>query len=199
VLAGLRYVKADLTSSVGRPRLRVHGSKHLCAAFLFGRVFAPFEMDIRQTASEYWRTDAVTPEEMPLSSSLKRDSGGSRRLFVEVASGDKPITAGVDELIASDGIRPTARLQLRPSLGPLSVDNSLCLAMVRQTYSAIDRAMSELAVSGDPIGELHLFVAAHQAFMMMLGRSFRGMPAVHLYEWSGTRYGFACTIPAGVL
>ena len=199
LLVGLRDLKAGLSSSLGRPRLRVHGSKHLTAAFMIGRVFAPFEMEIRQTAAAYWRTDTPAPERMPLTSLLRPECSGGGRLFVEVASGAKAITAGVDEFVASSGIHPTARLLLRPPSGPLNVDNAGCVAMAKQTYQAIDHAMSDLAASGNPIEEIHLFVAAPQAFMMMLGRAFKGMPATYLYEWSGTRYAFTCLIPAGVL
>ena len=40
--AGLMDVKAAISARQGQPRLRVHGSKHLSTAFLFGRVFAPY-------------------------------------------------------------------------------------------------------------------------------------------------------------
>ena len=42
LLDALRRVKCTISEVFGRPRLYVHGSKHLSAAFVFGRVFAPF-------------------------------------------------------------------------------------------------------------------------------------------------------------
>jgi len=61
-------------------------------------------------------------------------------------------------------------------------------------YTEIGRAMQHRAISA-----IHLFVAAPQAFMMMLGRAFRGMPPVQLYEWDGGRYLPSLWVPAGAL
>jgi hypothetical protein len=36
------------------------------------------------------------------------------------------------------------------------------------------------------ISEIHIFAAVPQSFMMMLGRVFKGMPSVQLYEWDGS-------------
>jgi hypothetical protein len=194
MLRGLRDVKQQVAAAFGRPVLYVHGSKHLASAFAFGRVFAPFELRIQETANAVWRTDENCPEDEPLAVSHVIGDGSSTRLFVEIASRLKNISAGVDAHIASSSVVPALRLQFRPPSAPLNVDNSTCLAMVRQVYDETERAMQQ-----HRIDEVHLFVAAPQSFMMMLGRAFRGMPDTYLYEWSGTTYQFAGRVEAGVL
>jgi hypothetical protein len=70
----------------------------------------------------------------------------------------------------------------------------LCRAMVRQAYREIEQI-----VAARGLIEIHLFAAAPQAFMMMLGREFKGMPSVFLYEWDGTKYLSCGNVPGGVL
>lgn len=194
MLVALRDVKARIAAMYGRPRLRVHGSKHLTAAFLFGRVFAPFELEIRQMPTTVWHTDAPVPATAPLAVRCVPGAADTGALFVEIASRDKDIAMGVDALLARGLPPPSARLQLRPPGAPLAVDNSLCRAMVAQVYAEIGRAMQRRQIKA-----IHLFAAAPQAMMMMLGREFRGMPPVQLYEWDGDQYLPSCRIPAGVL
>ncbi len=194
VLVALRDVKARIAATYGRPRLRVHGSKHLTAAFLFGRVFAPFELEIRQTPTAVWHTDTPTTATAPLAVRCVPGATDTGTLFVEIASRDKDIAMGADALIAGGLPPPSMRLQLRPPDAPLAVDNSLCRAMVGQISAEIGRAMQRRRISA-----IHLFVAAPQAMMMMLGREFRGMPPVQLYEWDGSQYLPSCRVPAGVL
>ncbi len=92
-----------------------------------------------------------------------------------------------------------ARLHLEPTNPPLNINNAICRAMVIQTYEEIEKAIQALSRRGTPAQEIHLFVSAPQSFMMMLGREFRGMPAVVLYEWTGERYVRACRLPGGLL
>ncbi|MDP9364095.1 MAG: hypothetical protein M3Q10_07695 [Chloroflexota bacterium] len=66
--------------------------------------------------------------------------------------------------------------------------------MARQTYAEIERVMR-----GRRFASIHLFAAAPQAFMTMLGRELKGAPPVHLHEWDGTRYLTSCIVPGGVL
>lgn len=193
LLAALKDVKSRVAEVFGRPRVMVHGSKHLSAAFTFGRVFAPFHMDIRQTAHEVWSTDGQHPNRCPLAA-YREQGSGHRRLFVEVASRSKNVGAGVDDFIRRTGIKPSVRLQLGPTSGPLDLDNALCLAMVHQVYAEIERMMR-----GQPAHELHIFPAAPQALLMMLGREFKGMPPTYAYDWTGTRYELGCYVPGGVL
>ena len=72
------------------------------------------------------------------------------------------------------------------------MDNELCLAMVEQTYSELERMLFEHQAR-----EIHLFAAVPQSFMMMLGHKFKGMPPVSLYEWMGTNYVRSCITPLG--
>lgn len=194
LLQALRDIKARVAATLGRPRLRVHGSKHLTAAFMFGRVFARFEMDIRQTASAIWSTDAKAANREPLAVTLL-ESTPTGAVLVEVASGKKDVPTAVDAYIEKHALMPAVRIQFHPEgADALNADNSLCLAMVEQTYAELERVMRGRQTDG-----LHIFAAAPQAFMMMLGRMFSGMPATHLYEWTGTEYVYACRIPGGVI
>ncbi|MCA1668129.1 MAG: SAVED domain-containing protein [Thermomicrobia bacterium] len=194
LLDALRDVKARIAAIDGRPRLSVHGSKHLTAAFLFGRVFAPFELEIRQTPTAVWHTDTPVTATAPLAACCVPGAADTGTLFVEIASRDKDVAMGVNALIAGGLPPPSVRLQLRPPSAPLVVDNELCRAMVAQVYAEIGRAMQRRRISA-----ILLFAAAPQALMMMLGREFRGMPPVQLYEWDGGQYLPSCRIPAGVL
>lgn len=194
LLLGLRDIKACIAASLGRPRLCIHGSKHLTAAFMFGRVFAPFEMHIRQTPSAIWSTHAAVTESPLLAVDLA-EASGTGPVFVEIASGRKDIVTGVDAYIQKHGVKPAVRLQLYPQgRQALDLDNSLCLAMAKQAYTQLERIMRGRLVDG-----VHIFAAVPQAFMMMFGRMFSGMPVTHLYEWTGTDYVYACGVPAGPL
>jgi len=194
LMRGLQDVKQAVSQTCGRPRLRINGSKHLSAAFLFGRVFAPFNLDIRQTPAEFWSSDAPIASVKPFTAGVQHSSDPQGRLYVEIASGYKNIAAGVDAWIADTGQQPSARLRLQPANGPLTVDNELCRAMVMQTYAELERVLQTRSIS-----EIHIFVAAPQSFMMMLGRELKGMPPVQLYEWDGSRYVASCSIPSGIL
>lgn len=192
---GLRWALIDaqteLTNRFGRPRLLVHGSKHLTAAFLFGRVFARNLVEVRQTPTAIWSSDAAAAPVRPFEVNLDGQDHHDGSLFVHITSGYKNIAAGVDDIVRSNAARP-ARLSLTPSGGPLDVDNALCIAMVNQAYAEIERAMAITHARS-----IHLFVAAHQAFVMMLGQRISGMPEVHFYEWDGGSYVKTIVIPGG--
>jgi hypothetical protein len=191
---GLQDVKRAISQICGRPRLRINGSKHLSAAFLFGRVFAPFELDIRQTPTEFWSSDAPIASLQPFTASVQHSSDPQGRLYLEIASGYKNVASGVDALITTTGHVPSVRLRLQPMQGPLNVDNGLCRVMVKQTYAELERVVQTRSIS-----EIHIFAAVPQSFMMMLGREFKGMPPVQLYEWDGSRYTTTSSTPSGVL
>lgn len=195
LLLGMCDVKDRLARAGARPRLYVHGSKHLTAAFMLGRVFAPFALDIRQTPDQIWRTDVSVPSGTnPLVATFDAGADTARQLFVGVASRNKDVAAGMEAFLGGRSALPPASLILVPPRGPLDVDNELCRAMVCQTYAEIEGAMR-----GRRFSSIHLFAAAPQAFMTMLGREFKGMPPVHLHEWDGARYLTSCTVPGGVL
>jgi hypothetical protein len=195
LLEALQAIKRQVSRICGRPRIIVNGSKHLTAAFLFGRVFAPFQLQIRQTPDAFWATDALPTPTKLLTATQTAGLPGERRLFVEVASRYKDIAAGVDTLLAQGAPRASLRLSLRPVTVPLDVNSaSMCCALADQAYTEIDKA-----VQLDQSKEIHLFAAAPQAFMMMLARKFQGMPPVHLYEWTSTGYVLSAVVSAGVL
>ena len=165
----------------------------MSAAFSFGRVFAPFEVDIRQTASEVWTTDAE-PGNLPRLAVSLEDGSVAGHLFVEVVARLKNVAAAVDAFIERMDIQPAARLQIRPLGEPLDLDNALCRALVSEVYREIENAIGKRRTN-----ELHLFVAAPQPFMVMLGREFKGMPPSFVYDWSGTEYELGYSDPGGVL
>lgn len=194
LLKSLTSVKKIITKTSGRPRLCIHGSKHLSAAFAFGRVFAPFQMDIRQTPDSVWQTDARPSDDLPLSVTVTEVDSAQPSLFLELASGYKNVGDGVDTLIASHQIHPGARLAVHPIHGALNLDNSSCIAMTTRVYSEIERVLQQKRIS-----EIHLFAAVPQSMMVSLGKMFKGMPPVVVYEWDGTGYIPGCWVPGGVL
>jgi hypothetical protein len=194
VLDALKEVKHAVASAYGRPRLKVHGSKHLTAAFAFGRVFARFELEVRQSPHEVWHTDAPVAPVAPFQVDLQEIDPRSPTLFLQMATGLKNIGAGIDALTASGVQRPGLRLNFVGNKVPPYIDNGVCRAMEEQVYSVLDRTLQTRSVN-----EIHLFAAAPQSLMMMLGRRFSGMPPVCLYEWDGTQYLQSCRIPGGVL
>jgi len=193
LLIGLRDVKREIAASFGRPCLQVDGSKHLSAAFMFGRVFSPFRVKIRQTDDDWWATYGHTPKAALLTPRLVT-SGGGGTLFVEVSVRSKGVSAAVDQYLRTSGIAPDLRLQFQPAAGPLTLDDALCRATADQVYSEIEKV-----AAAHHLEEIHLFVSAPQSFMMMLGQRFKGLPLTSLHEWTGTRYVFACSVPAGAL
>lgn len=194
VLRALRDVKTRIANHYGRPRLYVHGSKHLAAAFLFGRVFAQFALDIRQTPATEWRGDARPAWAAPFRVETVAGNAADRRLFVELASRNTNVPADVDSFIAGGGDRPAVRLQLRPPTRDFDMDERSCRAVADQTYSEIERVCGQYAID-----EISLFAAAPQALMMLLGQRFRGMRPVNFYEWTGDGYRLAIRVPGGAL
>lgn len=133
----LRDVKAQVAALSGRPRLRVHGSKHLTAAFIFGRVFAQFDIEIRQTPFDYWKTDLGADSASPFEVLVERNETGAPILFFEIRSGVKNVRGGVDAYIGSHDIAPRLRLQLSPKHRLLNVDNQICRQMADQASTRL--------------------------------------------------------------
>jgi hypothetical protein len=207
LIRGLLDVRQHIAHFYGRPRLYVHGSKHTTAAFIFGRVFSRFPLDIRQSSEEtaVWSTDAPPADAEPFAVSVEGQDQlkglgtaeiehGPRALFVEIASGLKDIRAGTDAYIREHGLVPVARLRLRPPDPhvPLTLDNATCAAMAAQTYRCIQLAARDYRCT-----EIHLFSASFVSFSTMLGHQFfNGVPPVHVYEWDGSRYSRSCVVPS---
>ncbi len=193
LIAGLTDVKIQLGGRYGRPRLLVNGSKHLTTAFVFGRVFNRFPLDIRQTPSEYWRADGPVRALEGFSIEYQPSSFARRTLLVELATGEKDVSAGVDVCVAAGLVVDGSRLKVRPTGGRVDVTEDISRSLAHHAYSAIDRA-----VNTKPTDQVHFFVAAPQACFMTLATLFQGMPDVHLYEWSGTGYRKSAIVPSGV-
>lgn len=196
VARALRDIKAQFSAVSGRPRLRVHGSKHLTAAFILGRVFAQYDVEIRQTPADYWRTNLVVDEASQLDVRVERNDAGAPILVLEVRTGAKNVRGGVDAFFGSHGIVPRLRLGLGPKHRAPHVDNLLCRQMADQAYVSLEKTLSEADFLPQ---EIHVFAAVPQTMMVMLGMAFRGIPPVVLYEWTGSEYCRSLRLEGGVL
>jgi len=194
LLRGLSDAERLIARTCGRPRLHVHGSKSLPAAFMFGRVFSRYLLNIMQRPQEIWCSDAEPAGGQLLAEPCLVLAAGTRELTIEISLGRRNVSAGVDDLIATGEVQPSLRLQLGPAGGPQALDEHSCRAMVDQTRDAIEKVLRD-----HPAAVVHLFAAMPQSFMMMLGQTFTAMPPVRLYDWEGGRYVHRCTIPGGRL
>jgi hypothetical protein len=190
LLTGMRDVKRQITKKFGRPTIRVEGCKHLSAAFAFGRVFQPFDLNIRQTATAYWHSSEMFDRQDLLFERLSV-APESPILVVEISTGHKVLTDAVDRRLHGAG--PFSRLILRPD-EQLNVNSELCRTLTDQVYREL-----EIAVKRTRAKAIHLFTAVPQSFMMMLGRKFAGMPETFAYDFIEGQYGPARRIPSGVL
>lgn len=190
LIHGMRSLKREIVSRYGRPKIRVEGFKHLSAAFAFGRVFQPFTLNIRQTPDSFWQSDHPFTKRRELSETLyiERDSV---ILAIEITSRYKELSDDVDQSLKQSG--RFSRLVLKPD-DPLEVNAELCCALADQCYSAI-----EMAVLKTKPREIHLFSAAPQALLMMIGRKFAGMPKTFAYDYRDGLYGTPKLIPSGPL
>jgi hypothetical protein len=189
LLGGLRQIKAAVATAAGRPRLAIHGSKHLTAALLAGRVLAPFDLEVRTAEGVWSSSGAIRPD--PLRFEQTPDARGGR-LVVEIATGTKNTRPGVDAVVRRWAVTPT-RLSFRPT-GDGPLDSGGCRGAVEQVYRQLEGAQRVAQAR-----ELHLFPACPQAMLMMLGRRMRGAPSVHMYEWVSDRYQLSVVVPPGVL
>ena len=190
-LKGLIDIKKEIANRCGRPRLLIHGSNHLTAAFAVGRVFAPFQMDIEQ-GIEIWKTDGQC-----LKSSLKTQIIGhyenSEALSVEISVNGKKVSAAVDRFL-SKGFQPRGRIQCVLKEPRMDIDSPQCRDIIRQV-----RHQVESAVGNWNIRSIHMFAAVPQGLMIMLGREFGALPSVQLYEFDGSNYIPSLLIPSGAL
>jgi len=183
VLEGLRDVKEEVRRHIAKPRIRVRGSKHLTAAFLLGRMFPPptaGELLIQQ-GEELWSSCATPQASAPLSVQFEDDDPGSDRLFVEIDVLGRSVRDGVRRLIQERSIMAMASLRL--SAPASTLDASSANAMAQQIRQEIDKVCQTRQV-----GEIHLFCAAPQAFLMLMGRHSNTTVPVQLYEFDGEKY-----------
>lgn len=193
-LDALRDVKREIANQYGRPILRLHGSKHLTAAFIVGRVFAPFQLRIRQ-GRDYWDTAETTrPASESLDVQVQEGDPLSEVVSLEISATTKSVTPAVDRRILSGELQPRARIQLAPANESMVLDAETAVQIARQVRLQVERAVATWAIS-----EIHLFAAVPQALMVMLGREFRALPTVQVYEYDGRQYRPSGRVPAGVL
>lgn len=188
LLLGLRDVKKAIVKAFGRPTIIVEGSKHLTSAFLFGRAFQPFELQIRQTISDYWSTSGPLRElELDVISQVR----AADEFVVTIASGAKMLQAKAMEAV---GVTTASRLDVSPSDGrfDLAADSSRWLA--KTIYEHLDKAVAQAKPQ-----RIHLFMAIPQATAMHLGQKFAGMPDTLVYDWNGRDYEAGRLIPGGAL
>lgn len=190
-LNGLIDIKKEIAIKYGRPHLKIHGSKHLTAAFVVGRVFSPFQMEIKQ-GSEIWKTDGKS-----LASSLKiktiEQYPNSEELSVEISTNGKKVSAAVDRLLSSR-LQPGNRIQCMLNDPLLGIDGPQCIDIIRQVRGQIEKAVGRRNVRA-----IHIFAAVPQGLMIMLGREFGPLPSVQLYEFDGNSYTPSLFVPSGAL
>lgn len=188
ITAGLQDVKTGIAEYYGRPRLRVHGSKHLTAAYLFGRIFSRpsgFGIDIRQ-GKDYWYSDYPDDSCKPL---IVRETDGSvtsTSLFVEISTTGKPVGNAVRERIRQTGELPYRFLSFTPDnreSSTVAVDNQICVSMARQIRDNIIRVIERFRVK-----EIHLFSSIPQGLAVMIGHNLNALPTIQLYEFDGKNY-----------
>ncbi len=187
---GLLDVKRRASRNLGRPRVRVHGSKHLTAAYVLGYVFPSTvcEIEIR-TGHGYWSTDHEPTSGNLLRTSLSDGTVGSEKLYVEISTGDKLVREGVRRHVRRTGANPFKYLRLTP--GPnLEAAPFMSNANARAIALQIRRELGR-AVSNYGISEVHLFAAIPQALAVMIGHSLNAMPPVHLYEYDDGKYALS--------
>ena len=180
VHGGLLSVKRRVSRHLGRPRLRVHGSKHLTAAFLLGFVFPSTvcEVDVR-TKVGYWSTNHEPTGKDLMVSTVSDGTVGTGTLYVEISTGDKIVRDGVRRHVSRTGVSPLKYLRFMP--GPkLGAVTHMTNADVRSIANQVRRELS-CAVSDYGISEVHLFAAIPQ-------HGFNAIPPVQLYEYEGGAY-----------
>jgi hypothetical protein len=184
---GLLHVKRRASRHLGRPRLRVHGSKHLTAAFTLGYVFPSTvcALEIR-TRGGYWVTDGESTPGYLLEDSIHDGTVGSESLYVEVSTGAKSVRDSVRRHVARTRVSPLKYLRFTP--GPaLASAPYMSDADARSIVLQVRRKLSR-TISNYGISDVHVFATVPQALAMMIGHNLNAMPPVQLYEYDGSEY-----------
>jgi len=183
---GLIDLKRSIAETMGRPRLRVHGSKHLTAAFLLGYVFpsTAFELELR-TKRDYWSTTCTPSTEVSLDVNCRGGSAGSGILHVELSTLDQPVQDAVRRYIQRTYASPllSLRLTANRSVAGLVMTNTVACALAMQVRNEIARI-----VANNLVTEIHLFGTLPQALATMIGQRLNAFPPVQLYEYDGRDY-----------
>ena len=183
---GLRDVKEVVSRTLGRPRLQVHGSKHLTAAFLLGYAFpsTAFELDLR-VKHGVWATDCQAATDLPMTVDVRGGSASSTSLHVEVSTLHQTVADAVRRYVKQAGRPPlaTIRLTVSPAAYDGVMNNAAAVAIAHRVRQEVLRL-----VGRQPIEEVHLFAAVPQALATMIGQRLNVLPPVQLYEYHGQEY-----------
>jgi hypothetical protein len=182
---GLVEIKEALAGALGRPRLLVHGSKHLTAAYILGYVFcraSGFNLEIRQR-NEYWKTDLLLPGDGPFATTRTEGSLDSSLLAVEVTATGKSVSGSVHRYLQLNGISPQQFISFIPKEGFTAVDNGLAVGMAIQIRRELEGVVGRNQIDG-----IHLFGAVPQSLALMIGHHLNALPPVQLYEFDGLNY-----------
>jgi hypothetical protein len=187
VYDGLLAVKRMISQHFGRPRLKIHGSKHLTAAFVLGYAFpsTTYELDIR-TKREYWATDHEPTHGDLLRVVSQGGSVGSESLYLEISTGKQLVRNAVRRYVRRTSVSPLRYLRLTPGQeleATPYLSNADACAIAQQLRRELAREISE-----HDIAEVHIFAAVPQGLAIMIGHSLNAMPPVQLYEYDGSEY-----------
>ena len=183
---GLRDIKEVISETFGRPRLQVHGSKHLTAAFLLGYAFpsTAFELDLR-VKHGVWATDCRPATDLPISVDVRGGSASSTSLHVEVSTLHQTVADAVRRHVKQTGRSPLATLRL--TVSPVAYDGVMTNAAAAAIAHRVRQQLAQI-VSRQPIEQIHLFAAVPQALATMIGQRLNALPPVQLYEYDGHEY-----------
>ncbi len=192
VAQGLLDIKTALSQHFGRPHIKVHGSKHLTAAYLLGRIFcraSGFNLDVRQR-EEFWSTDARAAVHEPFIVTVSDGSPESNNLIVEISATGKNVFESVHKYFRGFGGNSHRVISFTPK-DRTTVDNNIAVAMAMQI-----RRNLEGIVGRYPVEEIHLFSAVPQGLALMIGHNLNALPPIQLYEFDGVNYYPSYKLPA---
>jgi hypothetical protein len=183
---GLRDIKEIISDAFGRPRLQVHGSKHLTAAFLLGYAFpsTAFELDLR-VKHGVWATDCRPAMDLRVSVDVRGDSANSTALHVEISTLHQAVADAVRRYVKQTGQPPLATLRL--TVSPVAYDGLMTNAAAVAIAHRVRQEVAQI-VSRQPIDQIHLFAAVPQTLATMIGQRLNALPPVQLYEYDGQEY-----------
>jgi hypothetical protein len=148
---GLLDVKRRVSQHFSRSSLRVHGSKHLTAAFMLGYVFPSTvcELEVR-TKHGYWSTDCDPASQDPLLATVSDGTVGLEDLYLEVSTGDKLVRDAVRRHVQRTRVSPLKYLRFTPGqdleAAPYMTNADAC-AIARQLRRQLSRTISDYGIS----------------------------------------------------
>ncbi len=191
LLNSLFDVAIIIAEKMGYRRLSLRGKSLMTGAFMFGRVFAYFPLDI-SGESEVWQSDAKTIIDDLLDVNVRADDPETTQLFVELSCTTQSVKKGADALALSNQYGNPIRLQLALPNKSIRMNEAICRAAVNQVHREVQRICAQ-----HDITKIHLLAAVPFAMMVMLGHKFTAMPPVQCYEWDAddSRYKESFIVP----